>query len=526
MSELSVDIVANTQQAVAQTKALGKQFGLTADEMMDLADAGDDLGKSVDDISRDLSKVSGQPFDEVRREVKQADAAIDEMGDEANEARKALDKIGTAAKDAGDDAKKGMNKASEGVSEFKDEATQSGREAAASFGGGFEDVIDFAQETLANALSGFGPVGAAAGIALAAALGTALAAAQAAQEKLQAARERATELASVLYENNGVLPMTERLNEMFTLLAEESGSGNPLLNLIDGWTDFGSTLDAVKTTSRLTGVEVKSLIDTMSGDDLERSQALLDAINGKIKELESNASTAWAWDENLRGLREVRDETEKNIEAQRLGAEIVRETGAANSKAADQFAQAEKQRTQELADADVQRTEDVASRIATVSAAWQNAASDAADYFETSEEGATTFDWSKYLTDAETTLAAADEYKRRIVTLPDDVAAEAERIFSERGAVDANAYTIAFESASDGDKARFVSAAAANSSAAGDAAARSFIDSANAGQAGWKPRDFTSKITLQVDDSAYRNYRPTPKTVDMRVKPRLVAEWE
>lgn len=39
-------------------------------------------------------------------------------------------------------------------------------------------------------------------------------------------------------------------------------------------------------------------------------------------------------------------------------------------------------------------------------------------------------------------------------------------------------------------------------------------------------RPLVAKVDIQVDDSAYRNWRPTPKTVDLRVKPRGTAEWQ
>jgi hypothetical protein len=484
MAGIRIKWLSDAIDAIRGNKAVKDSLEDVADSMDDLVDAGRDLGKSNDDIAKDLQKLNGRPFEEIRREVQKADTALNSLGKEADDTRRALDKVGDEGKTAG-------KKLKDGLDEAKNEAGQSGREAAASFGGGFEDVADFAQETLANALSGFGPLGAAAGIALAGVLGTALAGAQAAQEKLQAARERASELASALYQNDGKLPMTERLEEMFRVLAEESGSGNALLNLIDGWTDFGSTLDAVKRSSELTGIGVKGLLSAMSGDDLASSEKLLDAINGRIKELESNVETAWAWDENLRGLREVRDETEKNIEAQKLSAAIIDETGAAGVKAAAD--QAEATRT---------ATEDIRNQVAEISTAWQNAATDAADYFVQTEDGATTFDWSSYLTDAEETLAAANEYKARIVTLPDEIAAEAERIFAERGAIDANAYTAAYEGASEADRGRFSAAAQANGQAAADAAAQGLVGQATQVVTAWTPPNLSIPLNLQDNTEA------------------------
>jgi hypothetical protein len=62
--------------------------------------------------------------------------------------------------DAGDNFKRGAKR---GFDDLKSEAGQSGREAAASFSGEATDILDFAQETLAN---GLGPLGIAGGAIL------------------------------------------------------------------------------------------------------------------------------------------------------------------------------------------------------------------------------------------------------------------------------------------------------------------------------------------------------------------------
>jgi hypothetical protein len=115
------------------------------------------------------------------------------------------------------------------------------------------------------------------------------------------------------------------------------------------------------------------------------------------------------------------------------------------------------------------------ARVEDLSTAWQNAAIDASDYWVDSEDGAKAFDWQQYLADAEFTLAQANDYKRRIVTMPPEIAAEGERVFAEQGAHAANTFLSAYEGASTEDKARFSAAARANGEATGTAAAEGIV---------------------------------------------------
>lgn len=473
MAELSVDLDVDTSGAVSNVNKLGDSFNDAAKELLSIVDAGKRAGKSNEDIARDISRAYDVNMKDARKSVDLLDKALRDVGDA----------------DYTDAPKKVAKGVKDGFSEAKEEAAQSGREAAASFANGLEDVADFAQETLANALSGFGPVGAAAGIALAAGLGAALSAAQQAQEKLTEARERASELASELYQNQGTIPLADRIQEMFDVLAEESGSGNFLLGLIDNWADFGSTLDSVKRSAELTGTGVDDLLRALSGSDLDQSERMLDAINEKILELESNVGTAWAWDENLRGLRETRDEIEKTVQANELAREIADSTGATQ----------------------IARQEEIAGK-------WRDAAVDAGNYFKTLEDGTQAFDASSYLAEAEAQIAAADELKRRLVTLPPEIRAEAEAIFGSQGAVAANAYTAAYESASAEDKGRFISAAAANGQASGSAQVQALTNA-------FGNPVLEATVRVKRDTREWDNWRPNPKTgVIMATVPRGINQ--
>jgi hypothetical protein len=204
-----VDVKANTEAAVSQVRKLGSAFDETASDMEKLVDVGHDLGKSNDDIARDLSKINGRPFEEVRREVGKAADAVDDLDDEADDARKSLQKVGDTGRDAGDDTKKGMDKAKAGLEEFGTEGNSTAREVGASFDGSVESIVGGFQELAANAFAGFGPGGAALGLAAAAGIGIGTALFGTAEEKRKALEEKASDLAKAYIQAG-----TTVLNEM------------------------------------------------------------------------------------------------------------------------------------------------------------------------------------------------------------------------------------------------------------------------------------------------------------------------
>lgn len=197
MSELSVDVKLNEQQAVASAKKLAASFEDTATDMEKLAKAGDTLGKSTDDIARDLKNAGDdRPFDEIRRDVEKADDALDDMGDEADDTRRALDKVSDAGDDIGDKVNRGTDKAKAGLEDFKSESQQTARESAASFDGSAQSIGDAFQEVAANAFSGFGPAGLLAGVAAAAGIGTVIAAFEGINEQNELSKERVADWAN------------------------------------------------------------------------------------------------------------------------------------------------------------------------------------------------------------------------------------------------------------------------------------------------------------------------------------------
>lgn len=397
--------------------------------------------------------------------VKKIGKQVEELGDEfdkmARDGDSSFDKLAKSADQAG---KKVKGNLTDGLGDVKKEAGQSGREAAASFSGGFDDVADFVQETFANAFGGFGPLGAAAGIAVAAAIGAALAGASDAQAKLEEARQAASDLASELYENGGEFPLQGRIDELFDALSKESGPNGPLQKLIDDFVDFGTVIDDVRDVARQTKLPLQQFMDALQPGDLDKTSELLEIVNDKIKEMR-DARGGWVpvWDEEYQSLKSVAGQLQVVRDQTQLAIDLNDTVGKSLPP-------------------------DLSEEIEAIGQAWRDAATDASDYI-TEQDGVTTFDWSTYLANAEATLAAANDYKKKIVTLPPEIQEEGSRIFAEQGAVAASAYVTAYESASAADQGRFVAAAAANGAAAGEAEGKALADSAyqaaKAREAGW-----------------------------------------
>lgn len=117
----------------------------------------------------DLGKTRGP--EQLERDLRDAQKTTEKLADETKDTARAIEqeyrdsyrKMKNSADDAFDGAKRGAD-------DFKSEASQSIRETAASFSS-VEDGLDAVQEIAANAFSGFGPVGAGAGLVAALGLG-------------------------------------------------------------------------------------------------------------------------------------------------------------------------------------------------------------------------------------------------------------------------------------------------------------------------------------------------------------------
>lgn len=214
MAGINIDFVADVSKFIGGTRDIEKSLGDVAHSLDDLTQeaqrAGDEAGQKI-----------GDGYEEARRRaVDDLEKVADELDDTANETRSAADKMERSFKDVfdqakaeartagdriGDDVKRGFQRAEDGADEFKDEANSTAREAAASFDGSADSILDAFQEVAANAFAGFGPAGAAAGLAVAAGIGIGVQLLQQAADEAEEAKQNVLDLAEQIADAGGNL---------------------------------------------------------------------------------------------------------------------------------------------------------------------------------------------------------------------------------------------------------------------------------------------------------------------------------
>lgn len=173
------------------------EIGIAADTSGLEKSISNGLVEPLEDAAKAFDKVENAAKGaDLDREIDKAAKATDKLDDELDDTRDSLKRLGYAARDAGDDAHRGMNRAEDGVEEFGREAESTAKESAASFDGSAESILDAFQEVAANAFAGFGPAGAIAGLAIAAGIGIATQAFQDAEEAAEELRQKANEYAN------------------------------------------------------------------------------------------------------------------------------------------------------------------------------------------------------------------------------------------------------------------------------------------------------------------------------------------
>ena len=266
----------------------------------DVTKALDDVADSLDDLARDTKQNAGQAADVLEREF--SDAMREVRKDTKDTSRK-----------MGHDLKDGTKEAGEGFDDLKDEANQSAKEAAASFSGEFDDVADYIQEVLAQALAGFGPVGAAAGLAAAAGIGFLVSSLQDAAEKAEEAQEGVADLASELYDVKGNPAAIDYLSRMQELV----GSIVDKKEWYEFWQPKNITWieqqDKLWAHSNITLEERAALLRAQSGDiaAVQRAQAILNA------EIERESANARTWVDQYGAMHTESTQREKDLIAQR-----------------------------------------------------------------------------------------------------------------------------------------------------------------------------------------------------------------
>ncbi|WP_353708964.1 hypothetical protein ABRQ22_06580 [Cellulosimicrobium sp. ES-005] len=234
------------------------------------------------DAMADLDRLADE-LEDVDRKRTEADiqADADEALDRAAKVYDALQDIDDLDVEA--EVRADTDRASKGLDGFRDEAGQSGREAAASFSGGFDDVTDTVQEIAANAFAGFGPIGSAAGIVAAAGLGVLFTRLQDFADLVNDAKEESGELAlefkeaGVGFDRSGLI---EKFDEMLTKVTDVRSSW-------ELWQDEAKTnLDDIQVGLEGTTVTLGDLYAAVGSGDFSNLEKHIDILREQNEALD------------------------------------------------------------------------------------------------------------------------------------------------------------------------------------------------------------------------------------------------
>ena len=252
---IKIDFLADVAKFLRGTKDV-------ASALEDVADSLDDLGEQ----SEDAADKAGDGMKAAGKEAKTFEGKVsDAMRAVARDSQQAGKKVG-------DSQKQGFKEAEGGLKDFKEESASTAKESAASFDGSAESITDVFQEVAANAFAGFGPAGAAAGLAVAVGLGIAISAAQSLAEQNTAAKQSAVDMLDSITEAGGNLAdldLAEKIRSWGREVIED--------NWLTFWADESSTkFQEIAKAAKEYGIDVSDAVRAAAGSS-EDSQRLLDA---------------------------------------------------------------------------------------------------------------------------------------------------------------------------------------------------------------------------------------------------------
>ncbi|AOX46705.1 hypothetical protein [Microbacterium sp. BH-3-3-3] len=191
---LTLDIGANTRQAQAQVKDLGKALEEVSDALDDVAKDADKSGSKVErelDGMGDAAKSSSREIDAAGERVERS------FKDIVSDAKKA----DRAIEDIGDSGGRNLRKVSEAGEEVSSELKQNLGETFSSFRGDIEDIPQIAQDVFGGLAGSVGGLGASLALAGGAAgVGLLVAGFQQLEERRQELEDRANGLAQAYIE--------------------------------------------------------------------------------------------------------------------------------------------------------------------------------------------------------------------------------------------------------------------------------------------------------------------------------------
>lgn len=333
MAGIKIPFLSDVRDFLRGTKDIEDAIEDVVDSLDDVGDAGDDAGKETSDA-----------FDKAAREgTDSADKLERKFRDAFDTVRKESKDAGTAV---GRNIEDGTDKAASGFTDLKDEAGSSGREAAASFGGEFEDISDFIQETAANAFGGFGPLGAAAGVAAAVGIGLAQTALQGLADKINESKEEAAALATEVAEGGKGLAGLD-LTSIFREWSAEIQDARSWWEL---WQDDAVTNieNVIAAGERAKDIDLGEVWSALNSPDVDAAAGVLERYTQRLGELrderernialangsdegQAAANLVAALDDQIRGYEDITDAMRPVIEQRQQAEQLAREMLAAEN---------------------------------------------------------------------------------------------------------------------------------------------------------------------------------------------------
>jgi hypothetical protein len=276
----------------------GIDIGITSDSR--------DFVKAVDEGTESLEDLSGALDDA----AKDGDKAADKLTDSFDETVKKVNELGDKSESAMRRMSKSTSDAGEGVKNLKEDSVSTAKEAAASFDGSAESIVDAFQEVAANAFVGFGAKGVAAGLAAAAGLGLIVAAFEELDKKQKENEQRAADLAATYIEvGDSVVGAIEASNDKLKEMALTTDD------------NVMSLTDLQKAAERM-GVPFEDLARAYAGnsDEIDRQielleekrQIELDSYNKNARNADDlQKSINDRYNEQIEGLKEVNESVEE-----------------------------------------------------------------------------------------------------------------------------------------------------------------------------------------------------------------------
>lgn len=344
MAKLSISLIADVKSFLT---GIGKS-----------EDALDELSGSLDDMAADAQQAGREAGDDVARGIesgtKDATGSVDKLERSFREMARAVSKDAKqAGDDVGDEMRHGTDEASEGVDELGREAGSTARETAASFDGSAESIAGAFQEVAANAFAGFGPAGAAAGLAVAAGLGIITTTLQAAADEANALTEEAGAFALQMRDSDvsgRVELLRDRWDEVATKIADAR-------SIWEVWQPRAVTnIERFAEAAKASGFDIQGMFDAFDDPNpvkrLENLNGVLDDTNDKIADLnyqlknyefgsaDEQAADARATAElrrKLDALVDSRDALKDEVDQTRAAADITEALALAAGKTVDAY---------------------------------------------------------------------------------------------------------------------------------------------------------------------------------------------